>query len=655
MKRVFILLIVLSLVFPFVSANLESSFSEIESYIDDYNNGEITAPQLIVYIEYVQNKMYKDGSRGFGESEIKTMFTKVEQDKFQGGWGYYGAEYEKEYEAQDFNIVFYANSFVRQDREYYEERGDSERFYYIYYNLVSNAGVQFSIESEIKNFVSEIELTLDDKEFDYEKLKKDFSKIRSSLQRTDECSEIFEGLGFSEYEKDYESSKKEYYLQIATENEKNCWTKTHCEPREETKKDCYEGPSECYEKETCEEVCEEEVIYNEDNTTGVKEICHDECISEIVCEEGEEVCQEYTEYYDECSEEEMCDEFLSGELSLGGNCATDYSDIYLNAWGPFEKYNEINDFGDWNCENEIKSLVLMRKALEKDFNMEFIEWYFEDFLSDFDKIINGEGAIEEVIRKFVRVEEEIANYMHCSESGEWPEGFEKIDISYSNDNVNLEIWEKMIPVEGSRDYYTTLYKYSWAPDKELAKNLIEYMLMNESFGPRAKDIARIKSDEGQMELINRISSRYGGSFDVAITLKQQNSDFEIKKYLEINPEVAIRISDTIENKADISIDVDYDVLYNFIRQMTSKFEGDRIEGPYWVQVNEENRGPGNLFSAIGLISKAWREGVTVKPRYALIKLFFSAKDVMGFLSESSQPSNIDDGTTITGGVVLERV
>ena len=56
----------------------------------------------------------------------------------------------------------------------------------------------------------------------------------------------------------------------------------------------------------------------------------------------------------------------------------------------------------------------------------------------------------------------------------------------------------------------------------------------------------------------------------------------------------------------------------------------------------------------------WREGVKIRPRYAIAKMFFSAKDIMGIMKEGDG-NNFDDnnyanegGTKISGNVVLER-
>ena len=55
-EGLFVILFLVLLCVPFISANIEDSFSEIQDYISQYDGGELTAPQLMVYISYARNK-----------------------------------------------------------------------------------------------------------------------------------------------------------------------------------------------------------------------------------------------------------------------------------------------------------------------------------------------------------------------------------------------------------------------------------------------------------------------------------------------------------------------------------------------------------------------------------------------------------------------
>lgn len=661
-ERIFVflsLIVFLSLLISisFVSASLEQSFSEVEKYIQQYDSEEITAPQLIVYIDYSQNKMYESSSEErISETEVKKFFEKVEQNKKFNEFK--GFEYEKKFFTKDFHIIFRAYPYVRHDKEYYESREEEENYYFIDYQLVSAKDSGLSLSLEIRAFISDLEQTLEESEFDYKEFQEKFSRIKNSFQRTGKCEEILKELGFSEQEKKYQGIQKEFYFLIKEKKDEKCWTNPKCEQKCEIKKDCFEREAECSQKDVCEEVCEEVPAEDSNETNETRTECKQECNSVQECEEPVEECKEYQECHDECKDEEKCEEFTSGELRIGANCNEDFSDLYINAWGDFEKYQTINEGGKWNCDTEIQSLTDMRKALQEDINNNFVKWYFEEFLNqDYDKIINGERGLEEVFWRLIKIEEEIAGRLYCSETGEWPEGFEKIDINYSNENVHVELWEKNIPVEMNqgKKYYTTLFKYSWFPSKEFAKGLIQYVVQNKSLGPSAKDVSKIKADEGQMALITSLSKRYGGSFDVKMRLREKDGDFDIEKYLQINPDAAVKLSDAIEEKEDISIEVDYDVLYNLIKNMHTKFEGEKIKGPYWVRI-EEDSGPGEFFSVLGAVSSAWKEGVKITPRYALIKLFFNAKSLKELLlGGSSTPQDTGkEQVKMSGEAVSER-
>ena len=165
MKRGFIIIIfTFLLILPVVSASLSSNMVEVERYVGKYKAGELNAPQLVVNIEYIKNKMYeeldKEGRNAFTEAEIVTVFDKVDL----GGMGviysvrmrqedWKSTQYEKEFETDDFNVVFRADSFFRYDREYYEKRETTAPNYYIInYELVQIVFFFSSKNNTIQNF-----------------------------------------------------------------------------------------------------------------------------------------------------------------------------------------------------------------------------------------------------------------------------------------------------------------------------------------------------------------------------------------------------------------------------------------------------------------------------------------------------------------------
>jgi len=426
-------------------------------------------------------------------------------------------------------------------------------------------------------------------------------------------------------------------------------------------KECFD---ECREEDFCEEVCEEKEI-DEGNETVIINICEDVCEVKKVCSQTceercddncfqEEVCETYCETYDQC--DEVCEQIQScfndtkGELSIDGNCHEDWSGIWIGSWGDeLEIYNDLNEWeDDKRCEDNMEALVNVRKALQNSVDDDFAAWFFEDFRgNDPDKITNGEYGFRAVIDTLIRNEEEIADNLYCDQDGgRWPDGFSKIDVTYKRDNINVEVWEKRIPVESGERYWTTLYKYSWVPDKELLKELIDYQLSEQdTFGPNAKDVDKIKEDQGKMEIVKKLGEKFGGSFDIKLEMVQDGNTV-VKKYLQINEDVVVHVTDNIKEKEDFSIEIDFNVFHEFMTYMSLVMDGNRIEGPRWVYVEQD--GAGMFFGFIGAVSKMWREGVKIKPRFALFKIFFSVKDIFSLMREQG----IDTSTSLQGEEVV---
>ena len=459
-EGLFVILFLVLLCVPFVSANIEESFSEIQDYIFKYDAGELTAPQLMVYISYARNKMYEDmDEQQLSESEVKKVFDKVDRSKNN----YWDAEYEKVFFGEDFNVVFKARSFIKHDRESYESREDTQKYYYIDYELVPVVSSDFSFEKKLDSFIEEIKETVDDEDLDYEGLQEEFSAIRTLFQKSVDCVEFAEDYGFEYEEKDYPSSEKRYYKILETEMKEDCWTEMDCEGDCKTVKECEDTGENCWTEWVCEDVegeeicepCEEDCEYDENGTEVSCEPCEDycyyveggeDCYEKEKCEGSEENCWEYEDCSDDCEEEEICNEWVDSELSVNINCNEDWSDIHLGGWNKFERYNAINEGMDWNCEDQIQSLVTLRKVIQKDFDEDFVRWYFDEFIGkDYFKIIHGGDVLHDIVWKLIRIEEDLSYSLHCSETGEWPDGFEKIDINYNDGNTHFEVWEKYIP------------------------------------------------------------------------------------------------------------------------------------------------------------------------------------------------------------------
>ena len=194
MKKVIFSLLFILLTIPIVSASL--SLSEVSSYVEDYNEGEINSAQLIVYLEYLQSKMYesldKEGKKAFTLDEIETVFGKaINDEKIE--------EFEKVFYTSDFAVVFSAYPFYRYDEEYYEKReSESEDYYSIGYYLRPLQGSSGSSDlvTGIKKFVNDLDSMVDTEDFSkFEELKAYLSGLRQQISQVDNCEEIAKEVG----------------------------------------------------------------------------------------------------------------------------------------------------------------------------------------------------------------------------------------------------------------------------------------------------------------------------------------------------------------------------------------------------------------------------------------------------------------------------
>jgi len=678
------------LVMPFANASIKDSMAEIETYINQYNSGSVDAAKLIIYMEYSLEKMYAELDKGnikaFTEAEIKSAFNEkkssgIEKRKMmEQGWEMGWQQYEKIFAAKDFNIVFIAKPFYMHSREYYETReAEAEAYFTIGYDIQpsESAASDEELADEIKGFMIKLKAAAAssaNEQTGLDAMKKEFSAIKLKVQNAEDCEKLMQNA-FGANGED-RGDAKFFTMPIKQENKTECYPDKECKPSCKQEQICY---NKCEDKEVCSDscspVCAQQQVCNDictgENSTNCttqcynNETCTNNCVKSCHREpQCADVCDSKEICKDECNDIQRCNDMISGELRIEGICKKDYyNDIYINAYGPtLQRFSSLSEYKqETDCESKIEDLVKIRKAVQNSINDEFATWYFQEFIgNDTEKMVHGTSGIRKVLEILIINDQEVSNNVLCAKLDKWPEGFEGIDVNYSDDNAHLEIWEKKIPVHGTElKYWTTLYKYSYMPSKDLLKRLINYKMSEQgTFGPSAKDVARIRADEGKMELVNRLAEKYGGSFDVKLYL-YDGDETVIKKYLQVNKEDVIKISDSIDGKEDISINVDYKSLYWLIHYFNYNLGGNEIKGPYWVGVKINEGGPGQFFSVVGALSKFWREGVKIQPRYAILKMFFNVKDISSLIQESqssgsSEPQKEMQTIKATGNVVLEK-
>lgn len=669
------------LIIPFAGASVKSSMDEVESYVNQYNSGSIDAAKLIIYIEYSLEKMYAELDKGdikaFTEKEIKDVFNekKIFTEK-TAAFGIKESQYERIFAARDFSIAFTAKPFYMHSREYYETREEeAEAYFTIGYDVrpSETAVNDEELANAIKGFMIKLKAAAANEQTEIDAMKKEFRAIKLEVQNAEDCAKLMQDA-FGANGED-RGGDKFFAMQLMQENKTECYPDKECKPVCRQEQQCY---NKCEDKEVCNDacnpVCTQQQVCNDVCTGENSTNCTTQCYNNETCTntctkschkepQCSDVCDSKEVCKDECNDIQRCNEMISGELRIEGICKRDrYNDLYINAYGPtLERFSSLSKYEqEADCESKIEELVNIRKAFQKSVNDEFAIWYFREFIgNDTEKMVHGTSGIRKVLDILIVNDQDVSNNVLCSKIQEWPSGFERIDVNYSDENAHLEIWEKKIPVYGTElKYWTTLYKYSYMPNKELLKKLINYKMSEQgTFGPSAKDVARIRADEGRMELVNRLAEKYGGSFDVKLYL-YDGDEAVIKKYLQVNKEDVIKISDSIEGKEDISINIDYNSLYWLIRYLNYNLGGNEIKGPYWVAVRIDE-GPGKFFSVVGALSKFWREGVKIQPRYAILKMFFNVKDISSLIQESqssgsSEPQKEMQTIKATGDVILEN-
>lgn len=613
--RIILALIIPLLMINITLASLNDYLNTVQNYVNDYESKELNIAELIIYLEDAKINMYEtmgeEGKRTFSEDEIMREFGTLENPKI-------------EYITNNFKLVIDADYFLTE--EYYASETEEIPYVISYYFEPLEGVSGADLETAVNTLINKIKTTnitnISNEEF--EELRNELAEISFAVSNIQDCQTTLNS--------------------IMTFQDENRDGKTYSTKIKEKQSE------RCHPEQNCTQVCEE------------VQDCWDECHMEEVCQEGdcqmeracEEVCNTYEECHPECEQIQVCEEYTSDELFLKGFCDNEGGgSIWIEANGmEFEEYNQLNNynFDEIYCQKRIDGLIKIRKKLQESVNNDFVKWCFEEYLSEnVEKMMHGDTGFRRVMNLITWIEEEIAQRNYCWETESWPEGFEKIEVDYESETVKVKIWEKMVPVEwmGERGgrAWTTLYNYSWFPSREELKQIITYGLNKNSLGPSSDELAGIKTDPNQLEVIERLSAGYGGSLDIKFELIEEGEAI-ITKYLTINTEDILMFKNDLNNNAveDISISINYYSLYDFINYMRMLGE-EKINGPNWVDVQGEEFDFGQVLGVIGAISKFWREGVNIMPRYALFNLMFTVFDMVDFAQQITTMQTAQGGVS----------
>lgn len=355
-----------------------------------------------------------------------------------------------------------------------------------------------------------------------------------------------------------------------------CGEKWECNIDEETKQ--------------CEGICKEEVKLDECESS-----CGDKCLKgEKYWSEGEDKKNDFKENM--------------GGFQAGGSCRTSQGKtegfIWFGGWGePFEDLQRIKNqyysqgSSDW-CKREFENLKKQREEFVKGFDEEFVRWFFEEYLSnsanDWEKHLSG---IYDLYWKDVEMSKQMVEKMSCLGMDELPQ-MELINVKYETEYGSLEFWEEIIEVDiGGKGTVKIISPYmkTWIfpPEQfityEMKKSMKEHRMPGpdgeESTGPSKEEMDEMRGDSKMMSNIQKLSEKYGGSFDVVLQFKDyEKEEIIFNVYVKIDQEDLIQITPMLpeDNPAeDVKVVFDYDKLYNLIHTSEKEMRGAELESPPW--------------------------------------------------------------------------
>lgn len=350
-----------------------------------------------------------------------------------------------------------------------------------------------------------------------------------------------------------------------------------------------------------------------------------------------------------------------GVFQAGGGCVyrsseLDHGYVHFESWGdPFEQMEKMRyDFEDdsrssW-CEWELENAKKKREEIEKNLNHEFLEWFFEDYVTtspeDWDKHI---GGIWDIYWEIVDNNRMTAEAVQCMD-GSWQSDYNKIDVEYETNYGYVKIWEEESTTDmfGKKTDILSPYMKIWVfPTKEFIRNeLITSMEdgklpgpSDEDMGPTAADIREMKQDEEFMNFIRELSDEYGGQLDFVGTIVD-NGERLYQIHVKVNPDDVIVMSPTFDmpEEVDVKVDVDFDFLYGMIMTSEKEMRGEEVEVPPWER--KQRGGIKEIGTNVKMFTKvtgAIASGdIKIDSKAGTIKTLSQIKRFMDFMGEGER-------------------
>jgi len=457
----------------------------------------------------------------------------------------------------------------------------------------------------------------------------------------EETAEIFEesSTPLEEEKEDTEEYHEDDYERKDEDKERR---KQECSERCE--RECHDRLiSPCVEKCVFDN-CGNQLECNIDKITGN---CEDSCSKEKSLsnckDECHEKCLKGEDTWEEPEWEEHKEEM--GVFSAGGNCRKEPGGetggyIWLNGWGdPFEKIQPLKNKyyqggeAEW-CKWDLENLKKERKEIEKGFNQEFADWFFEKYM-----VNNAEGweqhmsGIFEMYWRVVDNQMQIMHRMACLEIEEISD-YKLINFSYETEYGSVEYWEELKEItpeefignpdgstKGGKITIISPYMKIWIfPPKEFIIYEMKKSMINHEFpgspeekierrneeGPTAEERERIKQNERFMRKIRDLSEKYDGNIDVAVEFRDyEKNEVVFNLYGQVNEEDILKIKPMLPEEItekDIQIELDFEDLYDLIYTSEKEMRGAEIESPPWDKKSRKG-GVKNMVDGIKMYFK----------------------------------------------------
>ncbi len=287
-----------------------------------------------------------------------------------------------------------------------------------------------------------------------------------------------------------------------------------------------------------------------------------------------------------------------GALGFEGKCVTHptgdtETQLYFYTWGePFEEINFYrNQQGsnkEW-CKIELENALKQRKEIEASLTESFLDDFFERYVQENPE--DWEQQIEAIYGMYWGIVDNtrmLAENSKCLDQ-EFPE-INPIEIEYESDIGHIILWEESGFVERfGMDMYTPYMKTWIFPPKEYLKKEFQVAAKEGKLpgpegegGPSPEDLNKIRNDPEAMARIKEMTQDYeDGSLDTLITITDETGSlFNIDLSISEADLVQMKIIETYTKDADITIEIDFDFIYELI-QATEEVE--RVEKPEWIE------------------------------------------------------------------------